>query len=234
MKTAPKDVVRAGYDLLGTAYREHFTALHREHYATWLRALCSHVPAGGRIVELGCADGLPMAAELAKQYRYVGVELAPVQAAAAKRHVPSGAFVVADMTQIAFPEGSLDGVIALYSVIHVPLEEQPKLFRSIFSWLKPGATFMVVVGAGRWTGVAENWIRPGTTMYWSHGSGDDYESVFREVGFELLQRYFVSEGTAGHTFMLLKKSPTRRQPTSGTVTTRAGARVAPFPAVAHL
>jgi hypothetical protein len=119
------------------------------------------------------------------------------------------------MTEVAFPGSSLDGVVALYSVIHVPLDEQPALFRGIYSWLRPGAVFMAVVGAGRWTGTAEDWIRPDTTMYWSHGSGDDYEAIFREVGFEVLERHFVPEGNLGHTFMLLKK-PKPPRPTSVT------------------
>ncbi|HUG12882.1 MAG TPA: class I SAM-dependent methyltransferase [Opitutaceae bacterium] len=205
MKGAPKDIVRAGYDALGSSYREHFASLHRERYATWLRKFRSHVPLGGRIVELGCADGIPVALELVKKYRYVGVELSPVQATAARRQVPSGEFLVEDMTEVVFPETSLDGVVALYSVLHIPLDEQPALFRRIYSWLRPGAVFMAVVGATRWTGTAEDWIRSGTTMYWSHGSGDDYEVIFREIGFEILEQCFVPEGNLGHTFMLLKR-----------------------------
>src|SRR5690606_26806265 len=119
--------------------------------------------------------------------------------------VPSAELIVADMTEVAFPDASLDGVVALYSVIHIPLDEQPALLRSVYSWLRPGAVFMVVVGARRWTGTAEDWIRSGTTMYWSHGSGDDYRVICREVGFEILEQYFVPEGNLGHRFMLLKR-----------------------------
>lgn len=205
MDTTAKKIVRDGYDALGAAYREHFTPLHRERYATWLSEFCHLVPRGGRILELGCADGIPTAVELATNYQYIGVELSPVQAAAAQRNVPEGVFIVADMTQVSFPDESLDGVVGLYSIIHVPLEEQPQLFRSIYSWLRPGAVFMAVLGAGRWTGVATDWIRPSTTMYWSHESGDYYETLCRESGFEVIQRYFVPEGDVGHTFMMLKK-----------------------------
>jgi len=204
META-KEIVRAGYDALGSSYREHFAPLHREDYAAWLKAFSNHVPAGGRIVELGCADGIPVALDLASRYRYVGVDLSQVQVEAAKRNVPSAQFVVADMTAVAFPKASLDGVVALYSVIHVPFDEQPELFHRIYSWLRPRAVFIAVVGAARWTGTAEDWILPGTKMYWSHGSGDDYEEIFRNVGFEIRQRAFVPEGNGGHTFMLLKK-----------------------------
>lgn len=205
MDNAAKDIVRLGYDVLGPAYREHFTSLHKERYAGWAKEFATLVPVGGRVIELGCADGIPMAQQLATKFKYVGFDLSAVQIAAAQRQVPAGIFIQADMTQIGFPEASLDGLIALYSIIHVPFDEQVTLFRSIYSWLKPGAIFMAVVGAGKWTGTASDWILPGTTMYWSHGDANDYQSIAKSVGFSINDCYFVPEGDVGHTFLLLER-----------------------------
>lgn len=217
MDNSAKDIVRSGYDLLGTAYREHYTPLHKERYAGWAKQFSIQVPLGGRVVELGCADGIPMAQELASKYRYVGLDLSPVQIAAAQRHVPAGTFIQADMTQIGFPAESLDGLIALYSIIHVPFEEQARLFQNIYSWLKPGAVFMSVVGAGKWTGTANDWILPGATMYWSHGDGDDYQVIAKSIGYSIVDRYFVPEGDVGHTYLLLKRPDQPSPPLPSTV-----------------
>jgi SAM-dependent methyltransferase len=207
MDNSAKDIVRSGYDVLGPSYREHFTSLHKERYAGWAKLFSAQVPLGGRVAELGCADGIPMAQELATHFRYVGFDLSAVQIAAAQRQVPAGVFIQADMTQIGFPGESLDGLIALYSIIHVPFVEQGRLFENIYSWLKPGAIFMSVVGAGKWTGTANDWILPGTTMYWSHGDVNDYQGIATTVGFSIEDRYFLPEGDIGHTFLLLRKPP---------------------------
>lgn len=201
-----KDIVRSGYDRLSTAYRQHFTSLHDQRYDSWLAVFSTHLSHGDKVLELGCADGTPLAVSLANVFDYTGIDLSAVQIANAKRTVPNGRFSVGDMTLLRFPAQSFSGIVALYSIIHVPLDEQRPLIARMFDWLKDGGVLMVVVGAGRWTGTDSNWIKPGTTMYWSHASGDDYAEWFSHAGFLLLERYFVPEGNAGHTFMILKKS----------------------------
>lgn len=205
MVTHPRKIVQSGYDRLGEAYREYFAPLHREHYGRWIDELRRRIPCGGLAVELGCGDGIPVGRELVRHCRYRGVDLSPVQIRLARRNVPGGEFAVADMIEVDLTPRSVDAVIALYSIVHVPFEEHAPLFRRVASGLKDGGIFMAVVGAGRWTGTTDHWIRPGITMYWSHGSGDDYQTLAVDAGFEVLDRSFVAERDVGHTYLLMKK-----------------------------
>jgi SAM-dependent methyltransferase len=204
MKT-PKQIVREGYDQLATAYREHYQQAHHIYYAEWLSVFEQHIPPASAVLELGCADGIPTAQYLARTFDYTGVDISPVQIEQARRNVPQGHFVVADMTTLRFPDQSFAGIIALYSIIHVPVEEQPDLFRVIYSWLQPGGCLFCIVGAGEWTGVETDWIKPGTEMYWSHTDTSTYLTWFTKIGFEIIDTLFVPEGNAGHTTFLLRK-----------------------------
>jgi len=56
----------------------------------------------------------------------------------AREHAPGATLIHASMTEIDFPPESFDVVVALYSIIHVPREEQPALVRRIREWLRPG------------------------------------------------------------------------------------------------
>ena len=212
----PKDIVRNGYDQLATDYRQHFSELHQERYDGWNRVLSQHLVPRERVLELGCADGIPLAKSLAVSFDYTGVDLSPVQIAHARKNVPQGTFVVGDMTQVDFSPQSFAAIVALYSIIHVPIEEQRPLIGRMFGWLKEGGLVMIVVGAGRWTGTEADWIRHGTTMFWSHASGEEYAEWFCSAGFRILERYFVPEGKVGHTFMLLRKPNQTPQPTRPT------------------
>ncbi len=126
MKT-PKETVREGYDRLAGAYREYYAKLHAQWYGHWLDAFEQAVTAGSRVLELGCADGFPVARRLCETYDYLGVDISPVQVTLAHRNVPQANFRVADMTELSFPGGYFGGIVALYSVIHVPVAQQGRL-----------------------------------------------------------------------------------------------------------
>ncbi|WP_246859444.1 class I SAM-dependent methyltransferase [Spirosoma sp. KCTC 42546] len=190
---------------MGSAYRLHYEGADPNRYSNWLTTLVELLPANGRVLELGCADGIPTARYLSEYVDYVGIDLSSVQIEQARRNVPQAQFDIADMTTLVFPDNSFEGVVALYSIIHLPVAEQPDLLTAIHRWLKPAGYFLCVVGAGSWTGTDEDWISPGIRMYWSHADAATYQAWFIELGFTILDSHFVAEGEAGHTFFLLRK-----------------------------
>ena len=204
----PKRIVQLGYDQLGSRYRAHYEETNPERYVHWLIEVTQRLPPKANILELGCADGIPTAHFLSQHFGYLGIDISPVQIELARANVPNARFEVADMTTLTFPDAVFDAVIALYSIIHVPLAEQPTLIDTVYQWLTPNGYFLSVVGAGEWTGTESDWITSGTLMYWSHANADTYQSWFIETGFTIIDRYFVTEGKAGHTFFFVQKQIT--------------------------
>ncbi len=60
-----------------------------------------------------------------------------------------GIYVLGDITNLPLADDSLDGVISLHTIYHVPREEQPAAFRELYRVLKPGATAVVAYTWGR-------------------------------------------------------------------------------------
>ncbi len=201
----PKRIVQQGYDQLGSRYRTHYEEANPERYSHWLTELTKLLPVDANILELGCADGIPTARFLSQHFDYLGIDISPVQIELARHNVPKARFEVADMATLTFPEAEFDAVIALYSIIHVPLAEQPALLNAVYQWLRPNGCFLCVAGANEWTGTEVDWVAPGTRMYWSHTDTDTYQSWLIKTGFTIMERHFVAEGAAGHTFFLLQK-----------------------------
>ncbi len=108
-------------------------------------------------------------------------------------------------TALSFPAESFRGIIALYSVIHVPLQEQPALITSMYHWLQADGYILIIVGAEEWTGTEDNWLVPGTTMYWSHADANTYSKWFSSAGFTIVDTKFVPEEAAGHTLLIARK-----------------------------
>jgi SAM-dependent methyltransferase len=197
----PKDLVRDGYDTVSETYRADDAGDGQE--GPWLEELASLLPQAAAVLDLGCGNGVPAARWLtARGYRVTGVDISPVQIERARRLVPDATFLCADFTALDLPAGAFDAVVSFYAIIHVPLEEQPALFRAIRRWLKGGGRLMATVGSRPWTGTEENWLGAGAPMYWSHADTETYLQWLQEAGFEMQWHRFIPEGSGGHTLLL--------------------------------
>ena len=204
-------MVESGYDAASFAYRDGDEP--DGEYAAWLAEATDGLPAGAAVLDLGCGCGVPGARWLAARgYAVTGVDLSPVQIDRARALVPEARFVLADMGGVRFDTGSFDAVVALYSLIHVPVAEQRDLFASIRTWLRPGGRLLAIVGVDAWTGSEEDWLGSGAPMWWSHEDTATYLRWLDEVGFHVIWSRFVSEryvpapADAGHTLILATPS----------------------------
>ncbi len=164
------------------------------------------------VLDLGCGCGVPATAILAEHHAVTGVDLSPVQIARAQRLIPTAQFLCVDMSTLEFAAGMFAAVVSFYAIIHVPLEEQPVIFKNIYRWLRPGGYLLATVGSGSWTGTEDDWL--GAPMYWSHADRATYVAWLEEIGFEVLWTRFIPEGTGGHT-LVLAHTPTLPSPASG-------------------
>ena len=69
------------------------------------------------------------------------------------------------MTALALRPASLDAVVSLHALIHVPLVDQLALLPRIRAWLRPGGYLLAITGARQWTGTGPTSAPPcsGTT-----------------------------------------------------------------------
>ncbi len=182
----PKQMVAQGYDQI--AEKHHWWAGHtraeeRQQYTTFI---VEQVPGGASVLELGCGVGLPTTHTLAQHFQVTGVDISARHIMLARQNVPNATFLHADMTALAFPPASFDAVVAFYSLIHVPRDEQPGLLRDIAGWLKPGGLLVATMGA---SDVAEDiqpdWI--GAPMYWSHFDSPTNQRLVQEAGLQIVR-----------------------------------------------
>jgi SAM-dependent methyltransferase len=194
---SPKDVVGRGYDALSYRYRGDADAL--EHYATWLAQLQERVPPGGAVLDVGSGGGVPLARDLAAAgYAVTGVDLSAVQVERARRLVPTARFLHADAGKVSFPASSFDAVVSLYALIHMPLDEQPRLLRRIGRWLRPGGWLLATTGHHAWTGSEDNWLGGEAPMWWSQADAATYRAWIEQAGLSVVTEDLVPEGDGAH------------------------------------
>lgn len=189
--------MRRGYDAVSYRYRADDAG--EEGYAGWLATLRERVPAAGAVLDLGCGNGVPVARALVGHgYALTGVDLSAVQVRRARRLVPGARFLWADATEVRFPAAAFDAVVCLYTLIHLPLDEQPLLLGRIAGWLRPGGWLLATTGHRAWTGTEDGWLGGARPMWWSHADAATYRAWMRQADLEVTEEEFVPEGDGGH------------------------------------
>ena len=175
-------LVRRGYDACSQAYHES----RKTRAPTELRGLLNRLDDGDSILDVGCGAGIPIAWSLAKRHRVTGVDVSREMVALARRNVPAGNFICADVTSIGFNPASFAAVVAICSIFHLPREGQPALFRRIHSWLRPGGYLLCTLSHHSEAGYTEDDFF-GVTMYWSNYGLCEYLDTLAGAGFKVLE-----------------------------------------------
>ncbi|MER5939432.1 class I SAM-dependent methyltransferase [Streptomyces sp. NPDC001928] len=177
----------AAFDAIGDRYDEAFP--HKEGQLAAAEWLIGSLPAGARVMDLGCGTGLPTARQLARAgFEVVGVDLSDRMIELARGHVPGAVFHQADIADLR-PAGSLDlgrfdAVTAFFSLLMLPRAEIPLALRTVRHLLVPGGLFALSMVEADVDDFAIPFI--GRTIRVSGYLGDELREVVDKAGFEIV------------------------------------------------
>ncbi|MFD2416298.1 class I SAM-dependent methyltransferase [Amycolatopsis pigmentata] len=72
-----------------------------------------------------------------------GIDISPAMLAIARRDNPDLSFSVGSMTELALADRSVGGILASFSVIHIPDEHIPTVFAHFHRVLRPGGAALL-------------------------------------------------------------------------------------------
>jgi len=184
---------RAAYDTVAADYTEAFNAeladlpLDRALLAAFAEIVRGAGPAP--VADVGCGPGHVTAYLHSLGLPVFGVDLSPQMVAQARRTNPGLRFDEGSMTALDVAAGELGGIVALYSIIHIPPPELPTVFAEFRRVLAPGGHALVAfqVGAdellhrtewfGRTIALDRYWLVP-----------DRVAELLTQAGFEIRAR----------------------------------------------
>lgn len=185
MDLNPRAVVVTGYDRIGQAYLRLVESGGPRVRDKYLAIMREHVPAGARIIELGCGAGTPMTQALVPRYAMVALDISAAQLALARMQAPGAQLARADMVRLPFTAASADAVAAFYSMTHVPRSEHRHLLAEVHRVLRPGGLVILTTGANdNPDGIEDDWL--GAPMSFSHFDGETNTRLVREAGFDIV------------------------------------------------
>ena len=102
----------------------------------------------GPVADIGCGTGRVTAHLENLGLSAFGIDLSPQMIADARKRYPELRFEVGSMLSLDLPDGTLGGVLAWYSTIHLPDQELPGVFAEFRRVLAPGGYLLLGFQAG--------------------------------------------------------------------------------------
>lgn len=203
-----KNIVKLGYDKIADRYlAERGKAAKEAENVRLLNDFIELLAPKSRVLDAGCGAGIPIAQMLAEHFDVIGVDFSQEQIERAKRNVPNAHFFCQDMTELDFPDDSLDGICSYYAIVHIPREEHGSLIANFHRMLRAGGVALLCLGAENLADdIDEDYL--GARMYWSHYDSETYLRMLRKSGFTIIWAKFVNDETregAKRLFVLAQK-----------------------------
>jgi len=166
-----------------------------DDYAVWIRDELATKPfdrsvlavfaelVHGPVADVGCGTGRITAHLHDLGVEVSGVDLSPGMLAAARRAYPHLRFAEATMTALPIESGTLGGVVAWYSTIHVPDSHLPAALAEFHRVLRPGGLLQLAFQSG--TGI-EHRTKAGAhevALTFHHRHPADVANLLRDNGF---------------------------------------------------
>lgn len=102
----------------------------------------------GPVADIGCGPGRVTAHLCELGLSAFGIDLSPRMIAIARRTYPGLRFDVGSMTALDIADGALGGIVAWYSIIHVPPKQLPTVFADFHRVLAPGGQLLLAFQLG--------------------------------------------------------------------------------------
>jgi SAM-dependent methyltransferase len=167
----------------------------------WLDRFSALVPAAGRVLDLGCGSGEPIAGHLIDRgFRVTGIDTSAGLIALCRGRFPDEDWRVADMRGLALGR-TFDGLLAWDSFFHLSPDDQRGMFAVFRAHAAPGAPLLLTSGpaAGEAIGRFE-----GEPLYHASLAPAEYRSLLAAHGLEVVRHVAEDAGCGGHTVWLAR------------------------------
>ncbi len=132
----------AAFDAIGERYDDAFP--HKSGQIIATQWLVDRLPAGARVLDVGCGTGVPSAGMLAESgLEVVGIDVSTAMLALARRNVPAGRFVAMDALELDATLGEFDAVAAFFSLLMLRRADIPRVLRRVRAILRPGGVVAI-------------------------------------------------------------------------------------------
>jgi len=177
--------IRASYDQVARAYADQGMddLTDKPFDRDILVEFARRVGSSGKVLDLGCGPGRVTRFLHEQGPDTTGIDLSPEMVATARSRFPELRFEMASMFELPYPDGAMDGLVAMYSIIHIPRAGQPALFAELRRVLAPGGWLLLAFHLGEHDRHVEEWVGQPVDMEFLVFAPGEIETRLTDAGF---------------------------------------------------
>jgi len=143
----------------------------------------------GRLLDLGCGAGEPCARFfIDRGWKVTGIDFSERMLELASKYVPEMKTFHADMREIEFNTSQFDAITAIYSLFHIPGNDQKIMFEKFYRWLIPKGKALFTYATKEYTGSDEfegykEFM--GQKLYYNHKRPEKLYTELEGMGFNI-------------------------------------------------
>lgn len=173
------------YDKISSAYTAKFSE-PSNHIDEFLKL----IPKGSKILDAGCGPGVDSAYMVSQDFEVVGVDLSDKMLELARKKSPNTRFEKADIRELNFDENSFDGILASYSLIHIPKKDIQNVIKNFLKILKPDGVMCIGIQEGKSEEVfITEPFKPDEKIFVNVISTEELRRLLEEHGFRIVDEF---------------------------------------------
>jgi ubiquinone/menaquinone biosynthesis C-methylase UbiE len=170
------------YNLIAKQYSEIY-GNPTDHVEYFLNML----PKKSKILDIGCGAGINSKLALIKGFSVIGLDSSKEMIKIAKHNFPKIKFNLADMNHIEYNTKQFSGIIASFSLIHIPKNKIPSIIKKFSEILKGNGMLYLSLQSGRSKEIFINgpFIK-GEKLFLNIMSFNEIKKVLNKYGFNII------------------------------------------------
>jgi ubiquinone/menaquinone biosynthesis C-methylase UbiE len=187
--TPEDEAIRKAYDAVADAYAQRFAdeLSHKALDRALLGAFVEQLPSrGGLIGDVGCGPGHVARYLKSLGFRSTGVDLSPAMVKIARRSDPTIEFTVASMLALPAGDREWEGIVALYSIIHLEPTQVQAAIAEFFRVLTNRGLLMVAIHVGNQVRHVDELLGQAVSLDFRFMEISDLETKLGNAGFEVM------------------------------------------------
>ena len=201
------------YDLIADQWHDNKRdQAYVEHVLRYVDRFLEGLPAGAKVLDLGCGTGEPIAKYVVQRgFRVTGVDESAEMLRFARQIVPEAELIHADMVNVEFL-GTFDAAVAWDSMFHVERKHHAAIYRKLAAALCTRARLLLSVGGSvpAEDDSVEGFTSEmyGQTFYYSGFAPAVTRKLIEECGFEIELWEVDDPSSQGHIAVIARKRDT--------------------------
>ena len=156
-----------------------------------LHAFARRVGGQRRVLDLGCGPGRDIRFLTELGCQVVGLDLSTGMLSRARQRMPGAPLIQADLRSLPLAPGSLDGIWACASLLHLPRAQFPVALAEVARLLKHGGVFYLAVKGGQ----GQRWLtdQAGRRYFVAFYRPGELRTALVAAGFQNLESWVAAD-----------------------------------------